>query len=50
MSRLIDEKRGQGMTEYIVILALVIAVLIAGWKFLGPKISGKFSDVAAQIK
>lgn len=49
--RLLTDKRGQGITEYALILGLVVlgvwaAVVLTG---LGPAISGIFADVTAAV-
>jgi Flp pilus assembly pilin Flp len=48
--RLQADERGQGMTEYIIIVALIALVAIAGVKIFGSKISRLFSDKATQIE
>lgn len=41
---------GQSMTEYILVLALVALVAIAGVKLFGSKLGKLFSDKAAALE
>ncbi len=43
-------ERAQGMTEYIIIVALIALVAIAGVKIFGKKIATLFENKAAQIE
>ena len=45
----LSNKKGQGMVEYGLIIALVAVVAIVGLTFLGPKISDLFSSVGTTI-
>ena len=47
--RLWTEERGQGMTEYGLILALLVIGVIAVLATLGPKIAQKFTDVETKL-
>ena len=40
-----NEESGQGMVEYGLIIALIAAVIIAAFVFLGPKIETLFKDL-----
>jgi Flp pilus assembly pilin Flp len=42
--------RAQGMTEYIIIVALIALVAVAGVKMFGGKIAQLFQDKAKQIE
>lgn len=46
---LIRDEKGQGMTEYGLIIALVAVVAIAGLTVLGDDLKAKFNDVAGEI-
>jgi pilus assembly protein Flp/PilA len=41
----VEHRRGQGMLEYALIIALVAVVAIAALVLLGPQIAGIFHDV-----
>jgi len=40
----LSRSRGQGMTEYILIIALIAILVIAGVKLFGGKIKSAFSN------
>ena len=40
--RLLKEEEGQGMTEYGLILGLIVAVAVAVFAFFGPQIKAVF--------
>ena len=42
-------QKGQTTTEYILIIALIVAVAIAAFKIFGPKIKGAFTDVGTKV-
>lgn len=42
-------QRGQGMTEYIVIVALVAVAAIAVYQFFGQTIRSQTSGIAAEV-
>ena len=53
LRRLQDMKKGeraQGMTEYIIIVALIALVAVAGVKIFGSKIANLFQNKATQIE
>ncbi|MFA5881198.1 MAG: Flp family type IVb pilin [Eubacteriales bacterium] len=43
------EERGQGMTEYGLILALLVIGVIAVLVVMGPKLAGKFQNVSDNL-
>ena len=50
MSKLQMNRRGQGMTEYIVILGIVVAIAVAVLlPKLKPAIDGKVTNIVASI-
>jgi hypothetical protein len=45
------DKKGQGMTEYIVILGIIVAIAVALlWPKLNAALTGKLDNIAASIK
>lgn len=48
--RFVRSQRGQGMVEYILIVALIALVAIAGIKLFGGKLSQMFNDKAKQLE
>lgn len=50
MKKLLSGKRGQGMTEYILIVALIAIVVIAGVKLFGGKVNDGFKNAAKSIE
>ncbi|HDQ26488.1 MAG TPA: Flp family type IVb pilin [bacterium] len=48
--KLLAKKKGQGMTEYILIIALIAIVVIAGVRLFGGKVNEGFRDAAEQIE
>lgn len=49
ITRVMDEERGQGLTEYALILALIAIVAIAALHFLGGGVNNALSTVASSI-
>ncbi|HWR31799.1 MAG TPA: Flp family type IVb pilin [Negativicutes bacterium] len=49
IAMVLQNKRGQGMVEYGLILALVAVVGMAGLVLLGPQISAQFDLVRAKL-
>lgn len=47
--RLLNRQRGQGMAEYIIIVALVAVAGIAVWSSVGSAIHHQASGVAAEL-
>ncbi len=50
IARLWRSPRGQGMVEYILIVALIALVAIAGIKLFGGKLGQLFTNKANQIE
>ncbi len=48
--QLLRSKKAQGMTEYILIVALIALIAVVGVRMFGGKISKLFSDKANQIE
>ena len=42
-------KKGQGLVEYAIILALVAIVVIGSMKILGPQVGGTFSTINSSL-
>ncbi len=42
-------KKAQGMTEYILIIALVAIMIIAALKFFGGRVKKGFNDASSKI-
>ncbi|MFH1825121.1 MAG: Flp family type IVb pilin [Candidatus Firestonebacteria bacterium] len=42
-------QKGQTTTEYILIIALIVAVAIAGFRVFGPAISTLFKTTSAKV-
>ncbi|MHB9095215.1 MAG: Flp family type IVb pilin [Eubacteriales bacterium] len=49
MKSLWKEERGQGMTEYGLILALLVIGVIAVLVVMGPKLAAKFQNVSQNL-
>lgn len=49
MFKLIRDKKGQGMTEYILIVALIAVVCIVAVKMFGTQIKGLFETSTSKI-
>lgn len=49
LKKLWNEERGQGMTEYGLILALLVIGVIAVLVTMGPKLAAKFEEVSAKL-
>ncbi|OGS35198.1 MAG: hypothetical protein A2293_02300 [Elusimicrobia bacterium RIFOXYB2_FULL_49_7] len=47
---LLRNRCGQGMTEYIVIVAIVAIAAIAGFKFFGKKVTDSITNTANQLE
>lgn len=50
MFKLLKNKKGQGMVEYILIIVLVVIVVIAGLKLFGGNIKKMFDTSNQQIQ
>ena len=44
-----NSQRGQGMTEYIILVALIAIVCIGAVKFFGAKTKEGFSEASSQV-
>ena len=49
ITSVLQDKRGQGMVEYGLILALVAVVGMAGLILLGPQVLAQFNTVAVAL-
>ena len=49
ITSVLQDKRGQGMVEYGLILALVAVVGMAGLILLGPQVLAQFNTVAGEL-
>ena len=49
MKKMMLKKKGQGMTEYILIVALIALVAVASIQLFGEKIKAKFTSLADTI-
>ena len=49
ITSVLQDKRGQGMDEYGLILALVAVVGMAGLILLGPQVLAQFNTVAGAL-
>jgi Flp pilus assembly pilin Flp len=47
--RSLDEQKGQGLTEYALILALVAIVAIVALRFLGDSVKSELTSVATSL-
>jgi Flp pilus assembly pilin Flp len=45
----IRNEKGQGLVEYMILLALVVLVCVGSTKLLGKKINTKFKEIKGQI-
>ena len=44
------DQRGQGLIEYIILVALVVLVCVTSTKLLGTKVNAKFREIKDQIE
>ena len=49
MKKILKRKKGQGMTEYILIIALIAILVIAGVKFFGRTVKDGFEIGRAHV-
>lgn len=49
MNGRLRNQQGQGLIEYMILLALVVLVCVSTTKLLGKKINSKFSEIKTQI-
>lgn len=45
----LKDQRGQGLVEYMILLALVVLVCVGSTKALGTKINSRFKDMRNTI-
>ncbi|MDD5066667.1 MAG: Flp family type IVb pilin [bacterium] len=50
IKRFLNDESGQGMTEYILIVALIAIVAIASIKIFGSQISSMFKRAAGKLE
>jgi Flp pilus assembly pilin Flp len=43
-------ERGQGLVEYMILLAVVVLVCVGSTKLLGRKVNAKFKEIKSQIE
>jgi Flp pilus assembly pilin Flp len=49
MGNRIKNQSGQGLIEYMILLALVVLVCVGSTKALGKKVNSKFKEIKEQI-
>jgi pilus assembly protein Flp/PilA len=49
VKRFVKEEEAQGMTEYGLIIALVVIVVIVGVTLLGQNLKAVFNDIAGKV-
>ncbi len=42
-------ERGQSMTEYVLIIALIVGVIFAAFQIFGPQLQGALSAIGLKI-
>jgi len=47
--RRLSNQKGQGLVEYMILLALVVLVCVGSTKLLGRKVNSKFKEIKEQI-
>lgn len=47
--KIVRNESGQGLVEYMILLALVVLVCVGSTKLLGKKINTKFKEIKSQI-
>jgi Flp pilus assembly pilin Flp len=50
LARKLKDRKGQGMTEYIIIAILIAIVVLIAVKFLGTAVKSKFSEAQASVQ
>lgn len=50
MKHFVRNEKGQGLLEYMILLALVVLVCVGSTKLLGKKINSKFKEMKDQIE
>ncbi|MHB9155420.1 MAG: Flp family type IVb pilin [Endomicrobiales bacterium] len=49
LRKFLKDESGQGMVEYVLIVALIAVIVIAGVKLFGKQIQALFSDSTTKI-
>lgn len=49
MKQKMRDQSGQGLIEYMILLALVVLVCVSSTKLLGKKVNSKFKEIREQI-
>lgn len=49
MPNRLSNQKGQGLLEYMILLALVVLVCVTSTRLLGTKINSKFKEIKAQV-
>ena len=49
MKKLLNTKKGQGMTEYILIIALIAILVLGAVKLFGGKVKDGFNKAADKV-
>ncbi|MGZ3696064.1 MAG: class III signal peptide-containing protein [Bdellovibrionota bacterium] len=49
MQTRLNNQKGQGLIEYMILLALVVLVCVGSTKALGKKVNSKFKEIKEQI-
>jgi Flp pilus assembly pilin Flp len=49
IKKLLQDKRGANMTEYIILLALIAIIVMAAVQTFGDKVKGRFDDKQQHI-
>ncbi len=49
MKLMIKDQQGQGTTEYIVILAVIVLLIVAFWGKIKPALTGRIDTTATAI-
>jgi Flp pilus assembly pilin Flp len=50
MKKVLSGKKGQGMTEYILIIALIAIVVLASVRLFGDKIKTGFKNASTSVE
>lgn len=49
MFKFLRNRRGQGMVEYILIIVVVVAIILVGYRMFGNKVKGAFQQGGERI-
>jgi Flp pilus assembly pilin Flp len=50
MFKLFRNRRGQGMVEYILIIAFVVGIVLVAYKTMGGKVETQFKNAAEKVE